>query len=74
MLARFHGIMGDLLAEVRRTPPSPNSIAAHLLDIDDPRTGAQGPPRPWHAPCPLKLIRAPEKVLAHQSVHLCVPA
>ena len=51
MLARFHGIMGELLAEVRRTPPSPNSIAAHLLAIDDPRTGAQGPPRPWHAPC-----------------------
>ena len=43
VLARFHGIMGDLLAEVRRTPPSANSIAAHLLDIDDPRTGAQRP-------------------------------
>ena len=44
VLARFHGIMGDLLADVRRTPPSPNSIAAHLLGIEDPRTGEQEPP------------------------------
>ena len=40
VMARFHGIMGELLAAVRRTPPSPNSIAAHLLAIKDPRTGA----------------------------------
>lgn len=63
VLARFHGIMGDLLAEVRRTPPSPNSIAAHLLAIDDPRTGAHGPPRARHAPCARMLA------LAHGDMH-----
>jgi hypothetical protein len=40
VLARFHGIMAGLLAESRSKPPSPNSIAAHLLAITDPRTGA----------------------------------
>ena len=49
VLARFHGIMGDLLADVRRTPPSRNSIAAHLLGIEDPRTGEQKLSCAWQA-------------------------
>ena len=52
VLARFHDIMAELLAESRRQTPSPNSIAAHLLAITDPRTGA-------HACClaPLGRLR-----------------
>jgi len=48
VLARFHGIMSELLTTARRQPPSPNSIAAHLLAITDPRTGAL-PGAPPHA-------------------------
>lgn len=37
---RFHGVMKGLLAGMRRERPVESSIAAHLLDIKDPDTGA----------------------------------
>lgn len=37
---RFHGIMQGLVAGMRKQRPEESSIAAHLLDIPDPVTGA----------------------------------
>ena len=37
---RFHGIMQGLVDGMRRQRPAESSIAAHLLDIKDPKTGA----------------------------------
>ena len=42
-MREFHGIMGELLAGMRKQRPAESSIAAHLLDIKDPDTGASTP-------------------------------
>ena len=36
---RFHSIMQQLVDGMRRERPAESSIAAHLLDIKDPKTG-----------------------------------
>ncbi len=36
----FHKVMQDLVSMMRTETPDPSSIAAHLLDIKDPSTGA----------------------------------
>jgi hypothetical protein len=50
-MREFHAVMYDLLAGMRQSRPAESSIAAHLMDIKDPHTGA---PMPAHIPpaCP----------------------
>ena len=38
---RFHRIMQSLVDGMHKERPAQSSIAAHLLDIKDPKTGAQ---------------------------------
>ena len=38
---RFHSIMQSLVDGMHSERPAESSIAAHLLDIKDPETGAQ---------------------------------
>ena len=39
-MREFHTVMRELLAGMRQQRPAKSSIAAHLLDIKDPDTGA----------------------------------
>jgi hypothetical protein len=39
-MRKFHAVMLDLLAGIRKERPAESSIAAHLMDIKDPHTGA----------------------------------
>ena len=40
MTKRFHSTMQRLVDGMRKQRPEESSIAAHLLDIQDPETGA----------------------------------
>ena len=42
MTKRFHSLMQGLVDGMRTERPAESSIAAHLLDIKDPDTGAVG--------------------------------
>ena len=37
----FHAVMRELLNDIRKQRPAESSIAAHLLDVKDPDTGAR---------------------------------
>ena len=81
-MREFHAVMRDLLAGMRKSRPAESSIAAHLLDINDPHTGAPCLCKSPHA-CPSLAVNKrqcggkghdQEGCMRRQALGRCPPA